>query len=72
MLYLSDQSACESGGIGRHAGLKLQCLQKRVGSSPTFRTIILMFQLIGRQVELSIFSPDRYSPTDSSDPRYQG
>ncbi len=29
---------CQSGGIGRRAGLKIQWVQTRVGSSPTFGT----------------------------------
>lgn len=29
---------CQSGGIGRHVGFKIQCLQEREGSSPSFGT----------------------------------
>ena len=32
--------SCRSGGIGRRAGLKIQCPQGRVGSSPTSGTIL--------------------------------
>ena len=34
--YLSI--ACESGGIGRRAGFRFQCLKRRESSSLSFRT----------------------------------
>ncbi len=38
---------CRSGGIGRHARLKIWWEQSRVGSSPTFGTIAdNLFQLV--------------------------
>ena len=39
---------CLGGGIGRHAGLKIQCLHGRTGSSPVPSTFYIYKPLIIR------------------------
>ena len=67
-----SRSACGRGGIGRRAGLKIQFLNRSVGSSPTARTIIQKFPKFSGWAAGPILESAHHRSCISSSPRKRG